>query len=80
MSRLLSSTKLDFLDESDVSAELPSKAARSGTISRAHHGSGAALRKLRRATPRWPKLSDYGDPAGVRLNSLEETLTSSLDQ
>lgn len=37
MSRLLSSTKLHFLVESDVSAELPSKAARCGTTSRALH-------------------------------------------
>ena len=40
MSRLLASTKLDFLVESDVSAETPSKAARSGTTSRALHWLG----------------------------------------
>ena len=34
---MLASTKLDFLVESDVSAELPSKAARDGTASRARH-------------------------------------------
>lgn len=58
MSRYAGLDQADFLVESDVSAELPSKAAGGWNdfTCPALVGSGAALRTLRRASPRWPKL------------------------